>query len=73
MMTHDRFSAITSLLRGRAGRATAAARLVLCEGMPNAQAAREIGITPPAVWRLVARITDIADHGCPCCGAQVTP
>lgn len=67
-MTHDTFNAITALLRGRPGRTTAAARLVLCEGLSNAQAAREIGVTPPAVWRLVERIRDIDQNGCPCCG-----
>ena len=70
-MTNDQFSAITALLPGRSGRTTAAARLVLCEGMSRNQAAREIGVDVAAVSRLVARIEDIDQNGCPCCGREV--
>lgn len=55
-MNNRQFTALAALAGARDSRATAAARLVLVDGLRKAQAARELGIDPAAVRRAVLRI-----------------
>ena len=48
-MTHDQFQALTQLLRLRQGPQREAARLVLVDGMRQADAARAVGVGPSAL------------------------
>lgn len=48
-MTGTQFDALATLLRLKDGGQKEAARLVLVEGMRQADAARQVGVTPPAV------------------------
>jgi len=48
-MTNDAFCALAKLLRMGDGASKHAARLVLVEGLPPAEAARQAGTTPQAV------------------------
>lgn len=67
-MTHAEFDALSRLLPGTPGAARDAARRVLVDGLSVAQAAREVGITHAAVSRLVARLRELQQSGCPTCG-----
>lgn len=48
-MTSGQFTALAKLARLRAGKQQEAARLVLVQGMRQADAARQLGISPPAL------------------------
>lgn len=48
-MTPDQFAALSKLLRLRDGPAREAARLVLVEGIKQADAARQAGVSPSAL------------------------
>lgn len=53
-MTGDQFDALAKLLRLRAGPASAAARLVLVDGLRPAQAAARAGCSPQSVSNTLA-------------------
>lgn len=53
-MTADQFSALAELLRLRGGVSQEAARLVLVEKLPPAEAARMAGCSPQAVSNVLA-------------------
>ncbi len=53
-MTHEQFEVIAQLIRSREP-ATTAARLVLMDGLSNAEAATETGISPQSVSNTLAR------------------
>jgi DNA-directed RNA polymerase specialized sigma24 family protein len=55
-MTPDQFQALAQLLRLRAGLAQDAARMVLVDGVSQADAARATGLTPQAVHNAVKRV-----------------
>lgn len=55
-MTHDQFTAMVKLTRSPAGPAQDAARLVLCDQMRPADAARATGAAPASVSNAVTRI-----------------
>lgn len=55
-MTPDQFLALAQLLRLRAGLAQDAARMVLVDGVSQADAARSTGLTPQAVHNAVKRV-----------------
>ena len=54
-MTHDQFDALAKLLQLREGAAKRAARLVLVDGLSQADAGRAVGMPPNAVHNAVAR------------------
>lgn len=54
-MTIDHFNALAQLLRLRPGPAREAARLVLVDGMTQADAARKLDVSPNTVTNAVAR------------------
>ncbi len=54
-MTDKKFNALAQLLRLRTGPAREAARLVLVDGMTQADAARKLGVSPNTVTNAVAR------------------
>lgn len=54
-MTPEQFDVIAWLKSSEGGPAERAARLVLLEGITNAEAARQTGIKPPSVTRSVRR------------------
>lgn len=54
-MTNVQFQTLAQLLRLRAGLAQNAARMVLVDGVSQADAARATGITPQAVHNAVSR------------------
>lgn len=54
-MTHDQFDALARLLRLRVGPQQDAARLVFVEKMKQADAARLLGISAPALSSTVRR------------------
>lgn len=53
-MTAEQFSALADLLRLRGGASQEAARLVLVEKLPPAEAARMAGCSPQAVSNVLA-------------------
>lgn len=53
-MSGEAFAALSELLRLRAGPAQVAARLVLVDGMRQADAAREAGCTPQSAANTLA-------------------
>jgi|DEB19_MinimDraft_2_1074335.scaffolds.fasta_scaffold103281_1 hypothetical protein len=55
-MTHDQFAALAKLTRSPSGPAQDAARLVLCDQMRPADAARATGAAPASVSNAVTRI-----------------
>jgi DNA-binding transcriptional regulator LsrR (DeoR family) len=59
-MTPDQFATIADLLDSRGGPAEQAARLVLLDGVTQADAARQTGIKPPSVSKVVARYREVA-------------
>lgn len=54
-MTPKQLKALVELMRSPAGPAQDAARMVLCDKMRQADAARATGITPASVSNAVAR------------------
>ncbi|MDE1999123.1 MAG: hypothetical protein KGI52_09380 [Burkholderiales bacterium] len=54
-MTPAQFTALAQLLRLRSGLAQDAARMVLVDGVSQADAARATGLTPQAVHNAVSR------------------
>lgn len=54
-MTNVQFQALAQLLRLRGSKATDAARMVLVDGVSQADAARSTGLTPQAVHNAVKR------------------
>ena len=54
-MTGEQFEALAQLLRLRAGPASAAARLVLVDGLRPAQAATRAGCSPQSASNTLAR------------------
>lgn len=54
-MTDKQFDALAQLLRLRPGSAREAARLVLVDGMTQADAARKLDVSPNTVTNAVAR------------------
>ena len=55
-MTHDQFAALAKLTRSPSGPAQDAARLVLCDQMRPADAARATGAAPASVSNAVTRL-----------------
>ena len=55
-MTPEQFAALAQLLRLRTGPAQDAARMVLVEGISQADAARATGLTQQAVHNAVKRV-----------------
>ncbi len=55
-MAPDQFQALAQLLRLRTGPAQDAARMVLVDGVSQADAARATGLTPQAVHNSVKRV-----------------
>ena len=55
-MTTDQFDALAKLLSLRAGPAREVARLVLVDGMRQADAARMMGLSPAAASNALARV-----------------
>lgn len=55
-MKPDQFDALATLLRFKASASREAARLVLVEGIPKAEAARRVGITAAACGQAVAAL-----------------
>lgn len=55
-MTHDQFTALAKLTRSPSGPAQDAARMVLCDKMRPADAARATGAAPASVSNAVTRI-----------------
>lgn len=58
MMTDTQFDALSQLLRLRPGPAQDAARLVVVQGMPTPDAARQVGMSYVAAHRAVKRVKD---------------
>ena len=55
-LSADQFDALVQLLRLRTGPAREAARLVLIEGMTQADAARKLGLSTSSTYNAVARV-----------------
>lgn len=55
-MNHRKFSSLAALAGARDSKATAAARLVLVEGLTVSRAARQVGIAQPTAYKAVKRI-----------------
>ncbi len=55
-MDLEQFNALAKLLRLRQGRAETAAKLVFVDGMRQADAAREVGLTTQSVGNVCARV-----------------
>lgn len=72
-LTAAEFSLLEGALHGPGGRARAAARRVLVEGVVPAEAARSCGVTQAAVARVVARLVELRSGGCPTCGRSLVP
>lgn len=60
-MTELQFSALAQLLRLRPGPAQDAARLVVVQGTPTPDAARQVGMSYVAAHRAVKRVKDGLD------------
>ena len=71
-MTAAEFANLASLLPGSPGRSREAGRRVLVDGLGVNEAAREVGIKPSAVSRLVTRVRWLHSAGCPTCGRPVS-
>jgi len=69
-MTGEQFDALAQLLRLRAGPASAAARLVLVEGLRPAQAAARTGCSPQSVSNTLAACRRGIEFACRAVGAQ---
>lgn len=54
-MTTDQFTALAQLTQMRAGPAQEAARLVLVDGITQAEAGRRAGLSPQGVYNAVTR------------------
>lgn len=71
MKTNEKFDALCSALRttrrtdGQASRE--AARLVLMNGLTQAEAARITGVSKQAVHQMIRRLRRIDAEGCPTC------
>lgn len=59
-ITHTQFDAIAKLISLRTGPAKDAARLVLVDGIRQADAMREAGCSRDSVWATVRRVTAAA-------------
>lgn len=60
-MTEAQFAALAQLLRLWSGPAQEAARLVMVQGMPTPDAARQVGMSYVAAHRAVKRVKDGLD------------
>lgn len=67
-MTPAEFDAISRLLHGAPGKAQVGARRVLVDGASRRQAAKDCGVSVGAVNRIVARMRELQQTGCPVCG-----
>lgn len=55
MMTPEQFEALAALRPMRAGPARECTRLVMVEGMPRAEAARQVGISRQSAYQAVTQ------------------
>lgn len=72
-MSPSTFDALSALLPGEPGASRGAARRVLVDGISACAAAREIGVTVGAVGRVVRRMRELEQSGCPTCHRPITP
>lgn len=72
-MTPERFATLSALLDGTPGVARAAARMVLVDGISQAEAVRRVQCSQGAVSRMLTRLRALDAQGCPTCGRAVAP
>lgn len=70
-MTPAQFAALCQLLRVRAGPSRTAASLVLVDGLSQADAARQTGLTPSGVGKVVGRLKRGLELACLASGQLV--